>query len=371
MDCPSLINLGYGSFSESLHAKVSQRRIPLNGSIEVTMRCNLRCEHCYLPMSERTGSSQDELSFTEMQRILSEIADAGCLWLLLTGGEPFLRRDFLQIYDDAKHKGFIISVFTNGTLLNEQIADHLAEWRPFSIEISLYGATQATYERVTGIPGSYARCMRGIELLLERDLPLRLKSVLLTLNQHELAQMKEFSESLGSEYNFDPMINAGIAGDLYPTQFRLSPEQIISLEIQDPDRSKKWPKMFEKYKDLQIETRQMYTCGAGRSGFHIDPTGKLCLCLMARNPHYDLRRGSFQDGWDRFMNDVLALEYSSSFGCTSCELRMICAQCPAMGFTEFGDPEAQVPFICQLAHLRHEAFGLNLAAKSSELLATH
>lgn len=367
MNCPSLFDLGYGAFSEQLHAKVSQQRIPINGTFEVTMRCNLRCEHCYLPFGQRAGIRRVELNLPEIQRIFSEIADSGCLWLLLTGGEPFLRKDFLQIYDDAKRKGFLVTIFTNGTLLTEKIVDHLADWRPFSIEISIYGATQATYERVTGIPGSYARCMRGIELLLERGLPLELKSVLITLNQHELMQMKQLSESLGLEFRFDPVINAGIDGSLYPTQYRLSPEQIITAEIQDPDRSEKWPKVYEEFHGVQIEPHKMYTCGAGRSGFHIDATGKLCLCLSARAPHFDLRQGSFQQGWENFLPDVLELEFSQTFACSQCELRTVCAQCPAMGLTEMGDPEARVPFICQLAHLRQEAFDVKISAESSML----
>ena len=359
MDCPSLVNLGYEVFSKRLQNKIGQQRVPLNGSFEVTLRCNLRCEHCYLPLAERAGSRQGELSLPEIQRILSEIADAGCLWLLLTGGEPLLRRDILDIYDFARHKGFIVTLFTNGTLLNEQIADHLAEWRPFAIEISLYGATQETYERVTGVPSSYARCMRGIELLLERKLPVKLKSVLLTLNQHELVQMKQFSESLGMEFSFDPVVNARIDGSLYPTQFRLSPEQIIAIETQDPARATEWPRVYERNKDVDISTRSMYICGAGRRGFHIDPYGQLSLCLSARQPSYDLRQGSFQEGWENFFGGVLAREPSPTFACSECELRPVCFQCPAMGLTELGDPERRVPFLCELAQLRQTAFILS------------
>jgi radical SAM protein with 4Fe4S-binding SPASM domain len=358
MECSSTNILNYKEFSNLLHDKVDQGRIPVNGSIELTARCNLRCEHCYLPFSQRQGSRQDELSLAEIQRIFSEIADAGCLWLLLTGGEPLLRRDFLEIYDDAKRKGFIITLFTNGALIDEQIADHLAVWRPFAIEISLYGATQATYERVTGIPGSYARCRRGIELLLERGLPLQLKSVLITLNQHELDEMRAFSESLGMEFRFDPVINAGIDGDLYPTQFRLSPEQIVAIEGHDPRRAVEWPKLIAEAKGTEINTRQMYLCAAGRTAFHIDATGKLSLCLSARTPNYDLRQGSFRDGWERFLPGVRAAEYSQAFACSGCALRAVCPQCPAMGLTEFGNPEAQVPFICQLAHQRQAAFDI-------------
>ena len=180
-DCSGLSDLGYGEFSEWLHRKVGDQRIPISGSLEVTLRCNLRCQHCYIPGERRLSRKERELSLGEIQRILDEITDAGCLWLLLTGGEPLLRRDFLDIYTYAKRKGLLLTFFTNGTLVTRRIADHLAEWRPFNIEITLYGATQETYERVTGIPGSYTRCRRGIDLLLERNLPLGLKTMVMTL----------------------------------------------------------------------------------------------------------------------------------------------------------------------------------------------
>lgn len=101
----------------------------------------------------------------------------------------------------------------------------------------------------------------------------------------------------------------------------------------------------------------MYSCGAGRVGFHIDAFGKLSLCMTARNPSYDLRKGSFKEGWENFFPELLALEYSPQFACSGCELQLVCAQCPAIGLTELGNPEARVPFVCQLAHLRNEAFG--------------
>src|SRR6185503_239215 len=104
-----------------------------------------------------------ELTLDEHRRILDQMAAAGCLWLLYTGGEILARRDFLDIYTHAKRNGFLITLFTNGTMITEKVADYLAEWRPFSVEITVYGRTRATYERLTGVPGSYDKCMRGID----------------------------------------------------------------------------------------------------------------------------------------------------------------------------------------------------------------
>src|SRR5258708_12309692 len=177
-----------------------------------------------------------ELDYDEHCRLLDELADAGCLWILYTGGEIFARRDFLDIYTYAKKKGFLVTLFTNGTLITESIADYLVEWPPFSIEITLYGATPETYEKLTQVPGSYERCMRGIRLLLQRNLPLKLKSVAVSINYHELEAMEEIAENLGVEFKFDPMINPRIDCSSSPLAVRLQPAELLPLHLRAPRR---------------------------------------------------------------------------------------------------------------------------------------
>src|SRR5437763_10504952 len=184
--CADVESITYGAFSQRIHSRVMARQIPLSGTIEVTRRCPLVCAHCYnnLPMGDRRAQLE-ELSVADHRRILDALGEMGCLWLLYTGGEIFARPDFLDIYTYAKQQGFIVTLFTNGNLVTPRIADYLAEWRPFSLEIPLYGRTRETYEQLTGVPGSYDRCLRGIHLLLDRGLPLKLKTVALTINKHE------------------------------------------------------------------------------------------------------------------------------------------------------------------------------------------
>ena len=142
----------YTSFSSGLHQRYFGKRSPVEVSIEVTRRCPLECQHCYnnLPMAD-AAAKRDELSLDEYKRLLDEMVEAGCLWLLFTGGEIFARADFLDIYAYAKTKGFLVTLFTNGTMITPRIADFLAEWRPFAIEITLYGATRETYEALTDV----------------------------------------------------------------------------------------------------------------------------------------------------------------------------------------------------------------------------
>jgi len=138
-------NERYEAWSLRLHKNGVARRTPLNGTIEVTRRCNLSCAHCYtnLPVGARKAKER-ELSTKEHSRLIDEMAESGCLWLLFTGGEIFVREDFLDIYSHAKERGLIVTLFTNGTLITPEIADYLAEWRPFSIEVTLYGRTRET-----------------------------------------------------------------------------------------------------------------------------------------------------------------------------------------------------------------------------------
>ena len=127
----TLETAAYGELTGLVHQRFQGKRAPLEVSIEVTRRCPLDCLHCYnnLPMSDHAARAQ-ELSLEEHRRLLDELVDAGCLWLLYTGGEIFARKDFLEIYTEAKKRGFLITLFTNGTMINERIADHLAEYRP-------------------------------------------------------------------------------------------------------------------------------------------------------------------------------------------------------------------------------------------------
>ena len=127
MNCPNIPELRYSSFSRQFHFKKESEKLPLDCSIEVTDHCNLNCKHCYI----KDNSKKGELSFDECCKIIDEIADAGCLWLTFTGGEPFTRKDFLDIYIYAKRRGMLIVIFTNGTLITPEIADKLKEFKPF------------------------------------------------------------------------------------------------------------------------------------------------------------------------------------------------------------------------------------------------
>lgn len=355
--------VGYGAFSAQVHGQVARARLPLNGTIEVTRRCPLACVHCYnnLPMSDQ-GARQRELSLDEYRRVLDELSDAGCLWLLFTGGEIFARRDFLDIYTYAKTKGFLITLFTNGTLITPDVADYLATWRPFAIEITLYGRTKETYERLTGVPGSYEKCLRGIRLLQERDLPLKLKTVAVTVNVHEIWDMQRFAQDeLNVPFKFDAMLNPRLDCSQSPLAVRLTPEETVGLDLQDSSRMDEWRLFAEKYfrpANPPAQSENLYHCGGGVSSFSIDPYGGMSICVLSEIDKFDLRLGSVDEAWTTFLGQVRQKRVTRRTKCTDCQLKEMCGMCPANGELENGDPESPVDFLCRVAHLRAYTFGL-------------
>jgi radical SAM protein with 4Fe4S-binding SPASM domain len=353
----------YTEFSRRLHAQTAGQRLPITGTIEITRRCPLACAHCYnnLPMGDQQAR-RGEMTYADHCRLLDEITDAGCLWLLYTGGEIFARKDFLDIYTYAKHKGLFITLFTNGTLLTPQIADYLVTWRPFAIEITLYGHTRDTYERLTGIPGSYHRCLRGIRLLIERGLPLKLKTVAVTLNQHEIREMQRFAEEeLGLEFKFDAMMNPRIDCSQSPLAVRLRPQEVVALDLQDAKRVAEW-RQFAAYFNGPVNPPErhdeVYHCGGGISSFAIDPCGHMSICVLSHATTYDVRQGNFREGWEHFLAQQRRKKISRLTKCTTCAIKAMCGMCPANGELENGDPESPVEFLCHVAHLR--AYALDI-----------
>jgi radical SAM protein with 4Fe4S-binding SPASM domain len=356
----------YEDWSLRVHQVSVANRIPINGAIEITQRCNNRCIHCYnnLPLKDQTVQ-QRELTCSEQCRILDEISAAGCLWLCFTGGEIFIRDDFLDIYTYAKQKGFIITLFTNGTLITPEIADYLVQWPPFSIEITLYGKTQNTYEQITGIPGSFDRCMQGIQLLTERQLALTLKTMAITLNKHEVWEMKRFVEQeLGLEFRFDGMINPRCDCSQSPLEVRLTPAEVVEFDLQDPKRVAEWKKFATRLvgpSPSSEQAQRLWQCGSGLNTFAIDPNGMLRMCVLAQSDAFDLRWGSFQQGWDHFLYHLRQKTITKTTKCVYCELKDLCGMCPPNAELESLDEESPVDFLCQVAHLRAYAFGIEVA----------
>jgi len=349
--------LTYGEFSADLHQRQQEQRVPLQVSIEVTRRCPLECLHCYnnLPMGD-LDARRRELAKEEHFRLLDELVDMGAFWILYTGGEIFARKDFLEIYTYAKKKGFLITLFTNGTIITEEIADYLAQWPPFAIEITLYGRTRETYEALTGISGSYDRCLRGIRLLKDRKLKLRLKTVATSVNKHEVAAMRQFAEEeLGVEFKMDGQINPRVDCSQSPLAVRLSPEEVVALDMHAPKGASEYRRLAKKGLEnppnlARIDT--IYSCGGGMNSFAINAYGEVGICVISQQETFSIRGSSVSRVWQESLLALRTRKRTRMTKCMQCRIQTLCGMCPANGEMENGDRESPVEFLCHVAHLR-------------------
>jgi len=328
---------------------VTEKRVPISGSIELLHPCNLKCVHCYCPPGEG-----NELSLAEIRRIMDEAAAEGLMWLLITGGEPLFRPDFLDIYSHVKSLGIFVNLFTNGTMITERIADHFAAYPPFSIEISLYGATEETYERVTGVRGSYRRCIEGIERIVARRLPLKLKTPVMTINRHELDDIRAIAHRHGLEFRYDPIITPRMNGDRAPLAYRLSAEEVLEIDLTHADTARAWEERCST-PDEMLPPDNIFTCGAGKSSFHIDPYGGLHGCLMTRKISLSLREMSFRAAFERILPALQGGRDPNS-KCNGCDTHDTCGRCPGFAEWETGDHHAHVDYLCGIGEMRKEVF---------------
>jgi len=355
----------YGELSAVLHGRQNGQRVPLQVSVEVTRRCPLECQHCYnnLPMGDKEAKRR-ELTTEEHFRLLDELVEMGSFWLLYTGGEIFARKDFLKIYTYAKKKGFLITLFTNATMVTEQIADYLMEWPPFAIEVTLYGRTRETYEELTAIPGSYDRCLRGIKLLKERGLPLKLKTVATTINKHEVLAMRQFAEEeLGVEFKTDGQINPRIDCSQSPLAVRLTPEEVVALDMSAPKGISEYRRLAKRDSENPPNLSHddnMYFCGGGMNSFAINAYGEVGICVISQQETFSIRGAGVKAEWERSLLELRMQKRTRVTKCMQCRIQSLCGMCPANGELENGDRESPVDFLCHIAHLRAAVIGAEI-----------
>ena len=355
----------------SLWKKTRAKRIPFSFELDITARCNNDCRHCYinLPAGDRVAQDK-ELSFEEIKEIVDEAVSMGALWCLITGGEPLLREDFSSIYLHLKKKGLLVSVFTNATLMREEHVRLFQKYPPRELETSVYGVTQETYERVTRIAGSYVAFMRGLALLLESGIKVRLKAMALRSNLHEMPEIARFCRERTRDYfRLDPFLHSRYDRNQERNEVirseRLSPEEIAALERSDPERlealQKSCGRMIASDSSFP-DCNHLFNCGAGNDNFNLSYDGLLRLCPSLWHPDcvYDLKRGNLKEAWLSFIPQVREMRSKRRDfldKCLGCSIVNLCMWCPAYAHLETGAMDTPVDYFCRVAHARTELFG--------------
>jgi radical SAM protein with 4Fe4S-binding SPASM domain len=346
----------------------NEKSTPLKGLIELTYRCNLNCTHCYCKGSE---DQNRELTTCQWQKIIDQVRKEGCVHLLFSGGEPLLREDFLELYSYAREKGFLITIFTNGTTFTKEIISYLRKSPPLVIEITLNGITRATYEAITGNNHAFEKVIKNIVKLEESGLPLILKTNLLKENKHEIEKIKAFADMLLRKekdkfhFKYDQMIYPRLNGDKTPCEHRLSFEELQEVKVQDQDIWQQYQmSLRSELIDFKRDPSFLYHCNAWKKQFFINPYGRLKFCEYSDKFSVDLRTTSFREGFYKVFPRLLQERFRRESKCRSCTLRPLCYYCPVRSRLETGDEEGPVEYYCTLAQRLSEQ--IEIAHTASE-----
>ena len=349
---------------EELYTQMMEtdERLPLTGTAELTWRCNFTCPHCFCRLPEDARTAPAELTGQQWDRIFGEATDEGLLFMLFTGGEPLLHEDFREIWLSAKRRGMIIELFTNGSLITQELADFFAEWTPKQVSISLYGATEETYAAISGHQGMHARVLHSLDMLVERGIAVEAKSLIMRQNVHEFDALREQCLRYSDVFRWDAELNGTYAeGGGDPMAVRISPKEVIALELRDPVRSNEWQQRLPNDCPAPPSPDSPFRCRVGRSGFHIDPYGGMCPCLLFHGTApYDLLSGSVREGWREAIPELLTSFRGHAAGpCQSCALAQVCRICPAYALLADGKPGWPLAYYCGIARERARAFDLD------------
>ncbi|MBN1689274.1 MAG: radical SAM protein [Candidatus Omnitrophica bacterium] len=343
------------TFYSRISEKIASGRIPETVTLEVTYGCNLRCVHCYNPVHRPLPH---ELKKEEIFGLLRQMKELGVLSLTFSGGEPFCRADIFDLLLEAKQLGFVLTLITNATLLTDQIAAELEKIGHVFLDISLYGTTRATYEQVTGIPGSFERFMKGLKSVSKRKIPVCIQMPVMTLNAGEIDNAQELCRTLGLRFRTCVEIRPKSNGDTTPLNYRLSPDEKLAFYSQETSGH------YESRDYSRLHDERFLDCACGQTQFAITPAAEMNLCAAFPIPKFDLRKGTIREGWKILKQTADQAKPNHSFHCTHCEVRSFCRQGRNDAYLETGNMSKCLAHFRELALLEKAKYD---AATAPEL----
>ena len=350
------------NYSTALERKLTlasyARKIPINGSMELLPLCNMRCDMCYVRLSRNEMEEQGSLhSWEEWLNIAREMKEAGTVFLLLTGGEPLLFPDFKKLYLGLRDLGMVLTINTNGTLLNEDWAEFFGQNKPRRINITLYGADDKAYRELCHFPGGFEKTMQAVRLLQKNNVDVKISSVLAKNNQKDMDRIILIGEELDVPVRIDTYMMPAQRERNYPydKQSRLDPIQAAQNRIMilkkemglDTFSQYVDQKIFEVEHILPEEGPGKVRCYAGSSSFTINWQGMMRPCVILSEPSFSVFEHGFAKAWDMIHTAVSKIETSKK--CNACSLRPVCRTCFASALLEEGSYDATPHYMCEYA----------------------
>lgn len=344
-----------------LAMRCAAERIPVTGGFELTPRCNLNCKMCYIHMSPQESAERGrEHTAQEWIDLGKQAVEAGTLFLLLSGGEPFLRPDFREIYLSLTKLGLSVSINSNGTLIDDEAVEWLKQSPPAQINISLYGASRETYAALCGDPMGYDRAVHAIDALQKAGILVSINATMTPINDRDMESIAAFGKERGLQvkstyYLFPPERRE--PGSPRPLR-RYDPETMGRLSAkaqwltEDQQRLRAFAQQqadgenFEKLDDCVFSKDAAMGCLAGSSQFWVTWDGRMTPCGMMNQPCAQPFQTGFREAWKQIAEETSKLRLPPQ--CKACALRSACLSCAAINYCETGRTDTRPDFLCRL-----------------------
>lgn len=335
------------------------KRSPINGSLELLPLCNLNCKMCYVRLSKAEMEAQGRLrTWEEWLDVARQMKEAGVLFLLLTGGEPLMYPNFRELFVALKKMGMVLTINTNGTLLDEDWADFFAQYKPRRINITVYGSSEEMYRQLCQAPHGFEKAINAVRLLKERGVDVKISGSATKANADDLENIIRLGHSMNVPVVVDTyMMPATRERSLpYDFQSRLDPVSAarVRVKVMELEMAKEG---FQKYRDNAISSADNFTpgeekeehigCMAGSCSFSVNWQGNLQPCVILQAPHANVFEVGFREAWKQVSEGATQLKTAAK--CSVCNLRHLCRTCVAAGLTEEGSHNAVPDYMCQYA----------------------
>lgn len=325
-----------------------EQGIPLAVQFDLTYRCNERCIHCYLDHDDH-----GELTTAEVKGILDQLSSAGTLFLIFSGGELLLRKDFFDLLAYARALLFDVKLKTNAILLGEREAALIHDLGVRQVQVSIYSHRAEVHDAITKVPGSLARSIAAIQFLKARGLRVLIANVLMRQNAADYPGVRALAASLGVECSIDPTITPKMDGDTSVISLRMAAPQLLQVFT---DRSLVGEEFCATPAPADAETLDALPCSAGHTACYISPYGDIYPCVQFPLPSGNLRHQRFEEIWcdSAQLQEVRGIRMRDLPTCSSCNLVSNCTRCPGLAYME-GNMRGPSSADCEKSILRASA----------------
>lgn len=327
--------------------------IPVYTTLELSLRCNLRCVHCYnfdRSIPYQKAKRTDELTLVEIKKLIEDLASTGTFYLSLTGGEPLLHPDIFEIIRHARDNRLAVRLKTNAILITEEIAKKLSDLRIDGLDISVYGATPETHDRFTVQPGSFQKTWNGIRNAKKYGLMPKLSFVLHAGCANEFAEMMEMANQEGVSFSASLELTRRYDGSTSSRDHRLSKEDLRKLYTA--------PNTKHYFEEMQTPKAQDsgVQCSCARTVCGIASNGDVYPCIGAPVFSGNIREKKFQEIWKNApeLNRIRNLTLPDFKDCVSCADRTYCMRSSGAVYSDTGNYTGSEEWTCMNAKLVHE-----------------